>query len=230
MKTLTEFHNAVLKTVGQLQGELTQAGKTAEEITAAIGEKFKAEGDKLKHLMTAFDAAKDKLAKLKRVVVIQPAEGAKLVRDAIEKEGLHFILEFFPEAAGPARGRDRDDRGGRGGRDGKKGGRDGKRGGPGGDRGGRGGERRDARPPRGDGPAPRTDGGKVVINPAAPRSEGGEARAPRPPREPRPPRAAAAPRAPEEPPKPFVPSGKPALIAPKSAAAPAAQTEAPKTE
>lgn len=205
MKTLTEFHSFALKAVAQVQNELTQAGKTAEEITAAIGEKLKAEGDKLKHLMTAFDAAKDRLDKLKRVLVIQPAEGAKLVRDAIEKEGLHFVLEFFPDAPGQQKGRrDRDEK--RGGRDGKKGRggkgkRDGKRGG------GRGGERGERR--------------------AAPAAEGTEAQAPRAPRATRPPRE----RKPEEPPKPFVPSGNAPLIKPKSAvaaSAPAAQpAEAP---
>jgi ElaB/YqjD/DUF883 family membrane-anchored ribosome-binding protein len=204
MKTLTEFHSFALKAVAQLQNELTQAGKTAEEITAAIGEKLKAEGDKLKHLMTAFDAAKDRLDKLKRVLVIQPAEGAKLVRDAIEKEGLHFVLEFFPEPPGQQKGRrDHDEK--RGGRDGKKGRggkgkRDGKRGG------GRGGERAERGERR-----------------AAPAAEGAAAQAPRAPRAPRPPRE----RKPEEPPKPFVPSGNAPLIKPKSAVASSASVEQP---
>jgi hypothetical protein len=203
MKTLTEFHGFALKTVAQVQAELAQAGKTAEEITSAVGEKLKAEGDKLKHLMTAFEAAKDRLEKLKRVLVIQPAEGAKLVRDAIEKEGLHFVLEFFPDPAGQQRGRrDRDDQ--RGGRDGKKGGRGGK-----GKRGGgRGGKESGDRGQRGE-------------RRAAPAGEGAENAAPRAPRAPRPPRE----RKPEEPPKPFVPSGKPALILPKSAAAASAPKE-----
>jgi uncharacterized membrane protein YgcG len=166
MKTLTEFVSFTLKNVIQAQKELTDAGKTAEEIPAALTEKFKVEGDKLKYLTTAAEMVKNRLDGLKRVIVLQLAEGENAPSGAEKHEELYFVVEHFAakQSQAPAReerGGRGDKRGGKGGRGGRGGDRDGKgKGGgrgPGGDRG----ERSAAPRPAGGGgiPKPKAAGG-----------------------------------------------------------------------
>lgn len=156
MKTLTEFVSFTLKNVLQAQKELTDAGRTAEEIPAALTEKFKVEGDKLKYLTTAAEMVKNRLDGLKRVVVVQLAEGEAAPSGAEKHEELHYVVEHFAQKMSQAPVREE-----RGGRDGKgRGGRDGKRGG-GKDGKGRGGERAAG------GGAPRPAGGGGIPKPKA---------------------------------------------------------------
>lgn len=126
MKTITEFDGFFLKRVIDKHTALSAESKTPEEIQAAIGEEFKAEGDKLKFLMIAVEFAKPKIQGLKRVLVSSFNEGEKVPSGFSEKEGQYFSLEHFPlppKPARPMREGGRNDRGGK--RDRKK---DGKRG------------------------------------------------------------------------------------------------------
>jgi hypothetical protein len=165
MKTITEFAAPTLKNASKVRDELVAAGKTPEELPAALGEALKVEGDKLTLLLQALELVADRKNDLKRVIVGALNEGEKAPSGAQEKDGKQFIIELYPpvgsQGGRPARG-GRDEKGGRGDR--KKGGR----GGRGGDRegrggGGRGGEKRE-RAPRSDAPqaAGRPSGGGVI--------------------------------------------------------------------
>ena len=181
MKTITEFTVTTLKNALKTKQELTTAGKTAEELPAAMGEALKLEGDKLTILMSALEAIEKKTNDLKRVVVLTLAEGEKAPKGAEQKGDHYFCIEFFPPMPGQERkGRGRD--GGRGGRDDK--GRGDKRGGKRG--GGRDGKGRG--PGRGDRPG--GEGMRAAGGPGGAPSEGGkpggDQRRRRPPRGPRP--------------------------------------------
>jgi hypothetical protein len=137
MRTITEFATIALKNALAKKQELTTAGKTAEELPAAMGEALKIEGDKLTHLMGALEAINDNIAgDLKRVIVSSLNEGEKAPSSAKQIGEKYYTVEHYPpiQKKGAQAEGGREGRGGR--RDGK-GGRDGKRG----DRGGRGGDR-----------------------------------------------------------------------------------------
>jgi hypothetical protein len=190
MRTLTEFAAPTLKNAARLRQELVTAGKTPEELPAALGEALKIEGDKLTLIIQALEVVGEKVEDLKRVVVGTLAEGEKAPSGATDKDGKQFVIEYYPPVAakGGKPGRE-DRRGGRGERGDRKKGRRGGRGpGRGEGRGeGRGGEKREAQ------------------------DRGG-----RPPREPRPPRA---PR-PERPAGPIpLPKPRPAATQPQAAEA-----------
>jgi hypothetical protein len=166
MRTLTEFASPTLKNALAKKQELTAAGKTAEELPAAMGEALKLEGDKLTYLLAALEATNERLGPdFKRVVVSSLNEGETAPSSAKLIGEKYYTVENYPQAhkSAPAdeRGGGRDGKGRRGG----KGGRDGgKRGGPGGDRGGRGGGDRD----RGAGGGGRDAGGRGPRGPRPP--------------------------------------------------------------
>ncbi len=118
MKAVTEFPSFLLSRGLAEKNSLTAGGKTAEEISAQIGQSFKYEGDKLKHFLAAIDIsaeAKD----LKRVMVISLAEGEAVPAKAIKVEEHYYVPEALtvtvtPKADGNSKGR-----GGKGGRGGK---------------------------------------------------------------------------------------------------------------
>jgi hypothetical protein len=74
MKSITEFAMPTLTKFSTAKAALTTEGKTPEEISAALGESFKLEGDKLKFIMAASDLAAGKPS-VRRVVVVSFAEG-----------------------------------------------------------------------------------------------------------------------------------------------------------
>jgi len=141
MKTLTEFPAFNLKNAAKAKQDLVAAGKTPEELPAALGETLKVEGDKLTHLMNALETAGEKFNDLKRVVVFSLVEGEKAPQGAQQKGEHYYSAEYYPplepKGGKPARGGEKGERGRRGGKGGKGGRPDKKRG----DRGGRGGER-----------------------------------------------------------------------------------------
>jgi hypothetical protein len=218
MRTITEFPVSTLKTAMKTKQDLLTAGKTAEELPAAMGEALKLEGDKLTNVLNALEVVGTKTHDLKRVVVFALLENEKAPAGVLQKGDHYFAIEYFPPLPGSQpKGRGPREDGGRGGKRG--GGRGGdKRGGRGGERGGRGGERggndrgrgprpggapgevqagaEGGRPPRGPrpegggrGPRPDNRGPRPVIA-GAPAGEGGSPRPAggRPPRGPRPPR------------------------------------------
>jgi hypothetical protein len=139
MKTLTEFTATTLANAAKAKQELIAAGKTPEELPAALGEALKVEGDKLSLLLSALDTLGEKAPKdLKRVVVLSLGEGEKAPAGSKQVEDKCFLIENYampskgPQGAGPhddKKGRG-DKRGGGKGRGG--GGRDDRRGGGGG--------------------------------------------------------------------------------------------------
>lgn len=153
MRTVTEFAALTIKNAAKTQQELTAAGKTAEELPAAMGEALKLEGDRLNHLLGALEVAGNRLDDLKRVLVIALNEGETAPSGAQQKGEQWLIAEYFAplvkKGAHPA-----EDRSGK--RGDKRGDRRGKRG-P-----GRGGDKdRGGRPPRG----PRAEGGPKGAGP-----------------------------------------------------------------
>ena len=182
MRTITEFHASTLKNAIKTKEELLAAGKTAEELPAAMGEALKLEGDKLNHVLNALEVVGTKTHDLKRVVILALNENEKAPSGVQQKGEQYFAVEYFPPLPG-TQPKGRGPRDGK--RDGKRGDRKGKKG-----RGGRG--------DRGRGPRRGSEGelqaGAVGTEgqqrPEGEASEGGEAkrRRRRPPRGPRPPR------------------------------------------
>ncbi len=173
MKTLTEFAVVSIKNAAKTKQELTTAGKTAEELPAAMGEALKLEGDKLGYLMNAVELVGEKLEDLKRVVVFTLAEGKKAPHSAVQKGEHYYSTEYYPslnppKGRGPQGGHGEK---GRGGKDGKKGKRG--RGGRGGRGEGRGGERSAGGPGEGQSPRPPRRGPRPERGPkpAAPGAE-----------------------------------------------------------
>src|SRR5262245_23683379 len=106
-KTLTEFDGFRIRNAVTTKAELTKAGKTAEELPAAMGEELKLEGDKLTLFLAALEVAEGRHAALKRIVVYAPEEGKAAPSGAVEKDGKYFLAEFFyvPQKEPKRRGR-----------------------------------------------------------------------------------------------------------------------------
>ena len=104
MKTITEFAALTLKNADKTRQELAAAGKTAEEIPAAMGEALKLEGDKLKNLLAAMEFVGAKIQDLKRVLVFSIHEGEKAPPKSEQKEGVYFLAEYYPPL-NPPRGK-----------------------------------------------------------------------------------------------------------------------------
>ncbi|MES2803553.1 MAG: hypothetical protein V4654_13750 [Bdellovibrionota bacterium] len=97
MKSITEFQPTILQKVLAAKNTLTAEGKTAEEISAAIGETFKYEGDKIKYALAAADLAKDKTS-IRRVLVASFAEGEKPAPNYTQVEDTYYMVETFNSA------------------------------------------------------------------------------------------------------------------------------------
>lgn len=128
MKSVTEFASFTLNQGLKAKAALSAEGKTPEEIQASLGERFKYEGDKLKHFCNALDVAGQNAENLKRVLVLSFSEGENTPPKATKIDE-HVYLAEYHVTAKPA-GQKKDD---------AKGGRRGGGKGRGGDRGGRGG-------------------------------------------------------------------------------------------
>jgi len=76
MKSVTEFPNFKLEEGIKVKTALAAEGKTPEEISAAVGEKFKLEGDKLNYFLNAVEVASKSTEKLFCVQVVRLNEGA----------------------------------------------------------------------------------------------------------------------------------------------------------
>lgn len=97
MKSVTEFPTFKLMQGLKSKGELSAAGKTPEELTQALGEAFKMEGDKLKHFSNAIDVASQNQDKLCRVLVVSLAEGETIPPKAVKVEEHYYVPEFQKE-------------------------------------------------------------------------------------------------------------------------------------
>lgn len=118
MKSITEFQPTTLQKVLAAKNTLTAEGKTAEEISTAIGETFKYEGDKIKYVLAAAELAKDQTS-IRRVLVATFAEGEKPAPQYQQVEDTYYKVETF-NAAPVARAEKVDPRNARRGGGGKK--------------------------------------------------------------------------------------------------------------
>lgn len=96
MKTLTEFPGMNLKNAAKVRNDLITGGKTPDDLTQALGETLKLEGDKLTFLINALEVAGPKLQDLKRVVVFAPNEGEKSIPGGIQKGQHIYLAEYYP--------------------------------------------------------------------------------------------------------------------------------------
>lgn len=95
MKSVTEFWNVHLQKGLKTKAELTAAGKTPEEISTAIGESHKYEGDKLKHFLAAMEvAAANAEGGLSRILVATLNEGESAPPKSTKIEETVYIPEF----------------------------------------------------------------------------------------------------------------------------------------
>lgn len=124
MKSVTEFANVSLKSGLQAKQAFAAEGKSPEEVHTSLGEKFKMEGDKLKHFVNAIEVAIAHPENLKRIIVMALGEGENAPAKAVKVEEHHYVPDFHvdPKRAAPAKD---DGKGGRGGKFGGKGGKGG---------------------------------------------------------------------------------------------------------
>jgi hypothetical protein len=95
MKSVTEFMNNKLAEGLTTKTALAAEGKSPEEISAAIGEKFKFEGDRLKSFVAALDiAAATTEGKIFRIKVVKLNEGQNPPPKATVVEDLCYITEL----------------------------------------------------------------------------------------------------------------------------------------
>lgn len=94
MKSITEFQPSTLNKIMTQKNALAAEGKTAEEISAAIGEAFKYEGDKIKYALAAAELAKGKTA-IRRILVASFAEGEKPAANFQLVEDTYYMVETF---------------------------------------------------------------------------------------------------------------------------------------
>ena len=97
MKSITEFQPTVLQKILAAKTSLTAEGKTAEEISTAIGETFKFEGDKIKYALAAADLSKDQTS-IRRVLVATFGEGEKPAPMYQQVEDTFYKVETFNAA------------------------------------------------------------------------------------------------------------------------------------
>ena len=102
MKSITEFQMPTLQKFSTAKAALVSAGKTEEEMTAALGESFKMEGDKLKYITAAAELAAGK-TNVRRVIVTSFAEGEAAPAKYQKVEETHYLVETLEpvKAAAP---------------------------------------------------------------------------------------------------------------------------------
>ena len=111
MKSITEFAQPILQKVLAAKAALVSEGKSAEEISASMGESFKLEGDKLKFILAAADLVADKKM-VRRVLVASVAEGETAPPKYQKIEENYYLVETLepvkaPVAAAPSKGGNR---------------------------------------------------------------------------------------------------------------------------
>lgn len=99
MKSVTEFLNHKLAEGLSAKAALAAEGKTPEEISAAIGEKFKFEGDRLKCFVAALDLAAATTEKIFRIKVVKLNEGQNPPPQSTVVEEFCYITELATNPA-----------------------------------------------------------------------------------------------------------------------------------
>lgn len=93
MKSISEFQSFTLQKISAAKTQLAADGKTPEEISAAIGETFKLEGDKLRYALAASDLIKDKAA-VRRVIIVGFAEGETVGPKYQKVEDDYYLVDM----------------------------------------------------------------------------------------------------------------------------------------
>lgn len=93
MKSVTEFWNVHLLKGTKIKADLGE-GKTPEEVSTAVGEAMKYEGDKLKHFLAAMEVAAANPTDLMRIVVGSLAEGEATPAKATKVEEFVYVPEY----------------------------------------------------------------------------------------------------------------------------------------
>lgn len=93
MKSVTEFPSFKLADGIKAKTALAAEGKSPEEISTAMGEQFKLEGDKLKYFVNAVEVASQATDKLFRVKVVKLNEGQAAPARATIIDDLCYIAE-----------------------------------------------------------------------------------------------------------------------------------------
>jgi hypothetical protein len=132
MKSVTEFPNHKLAEGIKAKTALAAEGKNPEEISAALGEKFKLEGDKLKCFVNAVEVAGAATEKLFRVKVVKLNEGQNPPPRGTVIEDLCYIAEPQVNLADLKKAQEKKAEAGTPSRDSRGGGKGGPRGGKGG--------------------------------------------------------------------------------------------------
>lgn len=118
MKAVTEFPSFTLTKALNAKNSLTAEGKTPEEIQTSLGETFKMEGEKVKHLMNSADVAGQNSQNLRRVLVVSLNEGENPPAKAVKVEEHYYVPEFLvtsqPAAPTENKGSRHGGRGGKG--------------------------------------------------------------------------------------------------------------------
>lgn len=94
MRSITEFALPILQKVSTAKAALVAEGKNPEEISAAIGESFKYEGDKLKYVLAAADLIAGQTS-LRRIMVSSFAEGETIPAKYQKIDDTYYLVENF---------------------------------------------------------------------------------------------------------------------------------------
>jgi hypothetical protein len=125
MKSVTEFANVTLNLGLKAKEALAAEGKSLEEMQTSLGEKFKLEGEKLKHFWHSLEVAVLHPENLKRILVQSYGEGENTPPKSTKVEEHHYTPDFHVDPKKASAGKP-DDKNGRGGKGGGRGGRDNK--------------------------------------------------------------------------------------------------------
>lgn len=98
MKSVGEFSSLKLADGVKAKAALAAEGKTPEEISTALGEKFKYEGDKLTYFVAALEIAEKSTEKLFAVKVGRLNEGEKAPNGSTVVEDICYVAETYPSA------------------------------------------------------------------------------------------------------------------------------------
>lgn len=93
MKSISEFQSFTLQKISAAKTQLLADAKTPEEVSAAIGETFKLEGDKLRYALAASDLIKDKTS-VRRVIIVGFAEGETVPPKYQKVEEDYYLVEL----------------------------------------------------------------------------------------------------------------------------------------
>ncbi len=95
MKAVTEFSSFTLTKAILAHKNLTEEGKTPEEIQENLGATFKIEGEKLGYFVKAIEVAAVKTENLRRVLIARFAEGESVPPGSVQVEDLYYVPQFF---------------------------------------------------------------------------------------------------------------------------------------